>query len=81
MSGKPKRMKAVQTVLALGLVSGLAHGQYPESLELVGTVEYPHGWSVGFVKKGNYLFQTAGETSKKLRVIDVSDPTHMRIVA
>lgn len=68
-------------MLVLAMAPGTTLAQYAEKLELVGTVEYPHGWSVGFVKQGDYLFQTAGETSKKLRVIDASDPAHMKVVA
>jgi len=49
-------------------------------LELIGSVQYPHGWGVDFVKKGNYIFQSKSESNLKLAVIDVSNPSHMRLI-
>ena len=55
--------------------------QHAEGLELVGRTPYPHCWHAQFVKKGNHLFVTGNETANKLKVVDVSDPANMKVVA
>lgn len=47
------------------------------TLQLVGTIEQPHGWGAQFAKVGNTLFTTRRETHLKLGVVDVSNPSAM----
>lgn len=50
-------------------------------LKLVGTVNYPHGWGVDFVKVNNYIYQTKSESNFKLAAIDASSPDRMQIIS
>lgn len=52
----------------------------PLKINLIGSIQYPHGWGVDFVKKENYIFQSKSESNLKVAVIDVSDPKDMKVV-
>lgn len=79
----PKYSRSAAALLTFLFFSSLCTyaGQYAEGLKLVGRVPYPHCWHAQFVKKGNYLFVTGNETVNKLKIVDVSDPANMKVVA
>jgi len=50
-------------------------------LEQAGRLFLPHGWfDQRIARKGNYLYQANGETSRKLSVFDISQPAKPKLL-
>ncbi|MEE8170729.1 MAG: hypothetical protein V3T70_09290, partial [Phycisphaerae bacterium] len=55
--------------------------EWAPRLEHAARVFHPHGYGFDFAKRGDFVFFTKRESGRKFGVLDVSDPTHIRLVA